>query len=177
MPFCNFSQELYRGVVQQFFTMPKATQKSQRDGRGRGRGRRLGTAVRRSPRKTQVQEEEEEERAQQPAAEDSDLESLPPEPTEEAMEEEREEEREAEDEITDDLGRHFHLEVEEKIASFFEDRPYFYDLSHPQYKNKQKKNAELQAFAPKLGMDREYTFIFLLFLPYIFNRFSIGFFQ
>jgi hypothetical protein len=26
--------------------------------------------------------------------------------------------------------------VEEKIAQFFEDRPYFYDISHEDYKNK-----------------------------------------
>jgi len=43
------------------------------------------------------------------------------------------------------------LEVEESIATFFEDRPYFYDLTHPSYKNKPLRLAELAEFASTLG--------------------------
>ena len=42
-------------------------------------------------------------------------------------------------------------ETEERIASFFEDQPYFYDLSHESYKNKKLRAAELAEFAATLG--------------------------
>jgi len=43
----------------------------------------------------------------------------------------------------------------EKIASFFEDRPFFYDIQNDQYKNKQRRDAELLEFAAGIGMDRK----------------------
>jgi len=42
-------------------------------------------------------------------------------------------------------------DVEEKIAQFFEDRPYFYDLSNELYKNKKRRDSELQDLASALG--------------------------
>ncbi|XP_024126788.1 uncharacterized protein LOC112145660 [Oryzias melastigma] len=41
--------------------------------------------------------------------------------------------------------------IEERIVSFFEDRPHFYDLTHASYKNKQRRNFELAEFACVLG--------------------------
>ncbi|XP_011472611.1 uncharacterized protein LOC101174338 [Oryzias latipes] len=42
-------------------------------------------------------------------------------------------------------------DVEEKIVSFFKERPHFYDLTHASYKNKQRRNFELTEFASALG--------------------------
>jgi len=42
-------------------------------------------------------------------------------------------------------------EVEERIADFFEARPYFYDLSHDKYKNRKLRDYELAQFAKSLG--------------------------
>lgn len=42
-------------------------------------------------------------------------------------------------------------DTEELIASFFEDRPYFYDLTHEAYKNKRLRASELADFAKSLG--------------------------
>lgn len=41
----------------------------------------------------------------------------------------------------------------EKIADFFEDHRHFYDMTHSDYKNKQRRNFELQEFAGVLGHD------------------------
>ena len=46
--------------------------------------------------------------------------------------------------------------VEEKIAQFFEARPYFYDISHEHYKNRQKKDSQLVSqFAATIDWDGE----------------------
>jgi len=42
-------------------------------------------------------------------------------------------------------------DIEEKIAQFFEDRPYFYDISSEIYKNKRRRDCELAEFAASLG--------------------------
>lgn len=39
----------------------------------------------------------------------------------------------------------------EKIAEFFEDHPHFYNMTHNDYKNKQRRNFELKEFAAILG--------------------------
>ena len=49
---------------------------------------------------------------------------------------------------------------DEKIASYFEDLPAFYDMTNADYKNKVKKNALLKEFADKVGLDREYIYKF-----------------
>jgi len=41
--------------------------------------------------------------------------------------------------------------INEKIADFFEQRTYFYDISSEDYKNKQRRNFELAEFAALLG--------------------------
>ncbi|XP_078618397.1 uncharacterized protein LOC144885996 [Branchiostoma floridae x Branchiostoma japonicum] len=41
---------------------------------------------------------------------------------------------------------------DEKIASFIESHPAFYDMSTPEYKNKQKKDAWLKDVAPEIGL-------------------------
>lgn len=43
------------------------------------------------------------------------------------------------------------MEREEAVASFFEGRPHFYDKSNESYKNKQRKEAELEEFAKTIG--------------------------
>ena len=48
------------------------------------------------------------------------------------------------------------VELEERIAAFFEARPYFYDLTSSNYKNKFKRKSELQEFAASIGWDGEY---------------------
>ena len=35
------------------------------------------------------------------------------------------------------------MAIEEKIAAFFEARPFFYDQTHKNYKNKQRRDSEL----------------------------------
>ncbi|KAJ8255321.1 hypothetical protein GJAV_G00203540 [Gymnothorax javanicus] len=45
------------------------------------------------------------------------------------------------------------IAMEEKIASFFEERPFFYDEAHEDYKNKDRRNAELAEFATVIGSD------------------------
>jgi len=40
---------------------------------------------------------------------------------------------------------------DEKIVEFFADRSYFYDISHEHYKNKPRRNFELDEFAAVLG--------------------------
>lgn len=39
------------------------------------------------------------------------------------------------------------MEVEEKLADFFEERPFYYDQANPDYKNKRKRNTELAELA------------------------------
>ena len=50
------------------------------------------------------------------------------------------------------------MEEEEAIAQFFEDRTYFYDPAHEEYKNRQRKDAEKARLAAQLGgkWDGEY---------------------
>jgi len=57
-------------------------------------------------------------------------------------------------------------EAEEKIAAFFEERPYYYDKADNDYKNKFKKNSQLAEFAATIGWNREYstTYYFKIFL-------------
>lgn len=45
--------------------------------------------------------------------------------------------------------------IEELLAIFFEARPYFYDMSHNDYKNTVKKNGELYEFGLTIGLERE----------------------
>jgi len=47
-------------------------------------------------------------------------------------------------------------ELNEMIVQFFEDRPYFYDIAHENWTNKKLKDAELKAFAEKIGWARKY---------------------
>lgn len=47
------------------------------------------------------------------------------------------------------------LEIEKKIAAFYEANPMFYDLSHIDHKNSQKRNAALKEFADSIGLTRE----------------------
>ena len=44
------------------------------------------------------------------------------------------------------------MEVDEKIADFFEARPHFYDICSHDYKNRQKRDSQLAVFAPTIGM-------------------------
>lgn len=43
-------------------------------------------------------------------------------------------------------------DFEEQIASFFESRPFYYDIGHKDYKNKTRKDAEVAEFAKELGI-------------------------
>ena len=48
------------------------------------------------------------------------------------------------------------MDLEIKIANFYEEHPMFYDLGHPDYKNKVKKDAALKTFADSVGLTRKY---------------------
>ena len=45
--------------------------------------------------------------------------------------------------------------IDEKIAAFFEDRPFFYDIENEHYENRSRCDAELGEFAASIGMDRK----------------------
>jgi len=45
--------------------------------------------------------------------------------------------------------------IDEKIAAFFEDRSFFYDIENEHYKNRSRRDAELGEFAASIGMDRK----------------------
>ena len=47
--------------------------------------------------------------------------------------------------------------LNDRIVQFFEDRPYFYDISNAQWNNKKLKDAELQQFADTIGMKCKYV--------------------
>ena len=55
-----------------------------------------------------------------------------------------------------DRSRQGRPAVEERIAQFFEDWPYFYGISHEDYKNRQRKDSQLAEFAATIGWDGEY---------------------
>ena len=45
--------------------------------------------------------------------------------------------------------------VNDTIVQFFEDRPYYYDISHKGWANKKLKGAELKVFAESIGFARK----------------------
>jgi len=45
--------------------------------------------------------------------------------------------------------------IDEKIAAFFDDRSFFYDIENEHYKNRSRRDAELGEFAASIGMDRK----------------------
>ena len=70
--------------------------------------------------------------------------------------EEREEEVEGlgdGDEDEEDSAPKF--EIFDKIVAFFEERPYFYDISHEAYSNRKRKDAEVAEFAKTIGWNGE----------------------
>ena len=137
--------------------MPKVTKKTGGKGRGRGRGAGRGAAARSSSRDGGI---------------DTDTESLAPsEAPDEAevdvdvdpLQQEEEPSRPSQGPTTShgtptpaESQVEFSVELEEQIAAFFEARPYFYDLTSSNYKNKSKRNSELQEFAASIGWDGEY---------------------
>ena len=48
------------------------------------------------------------------------------------------------------LSKPFTNEQDKQIAAFFGQHPCFYDMSHPDYKNKKKRNALIQQFAQSM---------------------------
>ncbi len=48
-------------------------------------------------------------------------------------------------------------ELNDQIAAFFEDRPHFYDTSNEDYKNRRKRDEELQQFASTIGLAGEFV--------------------
>jgi len=51
------------------------------------------------------------------------------------------------------------VDIEEKIAEFFEARPFYYSKADPDYKNKERRNRELSEFAVNLGNSQTGNFI------------------
>ena len=47
------------------------------------------------------------------------------------------------------------FEIFDKIVAFFEERPYFYDISHEAYSNRKRKDAEVAEFAKTIGWNGE----------------------
>ena len=45
--------------------------------------------------------------------------------------------------------------INDTIVQFFEDRPYYYDISHERWAYKKLKEAELKVFAESLGLARK----------------------
>ena len=43
------------------------------------------------------------------------------------------------------------METDEKIAEFFEERPFYYDQGNADYKNKQRRNTDLAELARNMG--------------------------
>ena len=48
------------------------------------------------------------------------------------------------------LSKPFTNEQDKQIAAFFGQNPCFYDMSHPDYKNKKKRNVLIQQFAQSM---------------------------
>ena len=74
----------------------------------------------------------------------------PSSPSEEEADAERNPSAEKDDD--DEFSDH-QMEV---MVTFFEDRPYYYDLAHEHYKNKQKKSSGLKELGEQMGIDRKW---------------------
>ena len=57
-----------------------------------------------------------------------------------------------EDTATPKLSKPFTNRKDKQIAAFFGQRPCFYDMSHPDYKNKKKRNILIKQFAQSMFM-------------------------
>ena len=53
------------------------------------------------------------------------------------------------------------MRIDDKLATFLEDRPYFYDISHELYKNKRRRDEELAALAADIEREGKWTDIYL----------------
>lgn len=53
-------------------------------------------------------------------------------------------------------GEEAKYKIFDKVVSFFEERPYFYDVSHEAYCNRKKKDSEVAEFAASIGWSRKY---------------------
>ena len=52
-------------------------------------------------------------------------------------------------------GGFLSMEIERRIATFYEEHPMYYDLAHPDYKNRQKRDAALKCFGESVGLTRK----------------------
>jgi hypothetical protein len=59
--------------------------------------------------------------------------------------------------------------AEEKIADFYEARPYFFDKRHDMYKNKKKQRSELAKLSQELGgiYKRKFQIVTFFFFTYV----------
>ena len=70
-----------------------------------------------------------------------------------------------------ELSKPFTNEQDKQIAAFFGQHPCFYDMSHPDYKNKKKRNALIHQFAQSMFTSGKCV------LSFIFNVALIVFLQ
>lgn len=62
------------------------------------------------------------------------------------------------------------MSMSEQIIEIVKNYPILYDTSHPEYKDKQKKNETMEEIGQFLGVDGKLSFKSLISLLHIYNK-------